>query len=255
MPSKVSSNPRTKKTGAKKKNKENHETSNVSGVGVGGGGSEGGKKKSSGGGSGGGQLRHKKKLHSTSMNISNMNQSLNATNRLITDYFQIRKSSRRCKSDIERERREHVERAIKEQIEEGLEVKVMELKGRGVFATRRFERGEFVCEYAGEMISYKLAKKREEMYSRDASIGCYMYFFEHKSKQYCIDATAETERLGRLFNHSKLEGNCHTKLFEMNSRPYLILVASRNIELGEELMYDYGERNQQAIESHPWLAT
>lgn len=252
MPSKVSTNPRTKKAGAKKKNKENHEASNASGCGEGMTGHAGKKVRSNGGQP---QRQQKKKLHSTSMNISNMNQSLNATNRLITDYFQIRKSSRRCKSDIERERREYVERAIKEQIEEGLEVKVMELKGRGVFATKRFERGQFVCEYAGEMISYKQAKKREEAYGRDATIGCYMYFFEHKSKQYCIDATAETERLGRLFNHSKLEGNCHTKLFEMNSRPYLILVASRNIELGEELMYDYGERNQQAIESHPWLAT
>jgi len=134
-------------------------------------------------------------------------------------------------------------------------VKNIENKGRGIFSTRRFERGEFVCEYAGEMISYKLAKKREELYAHDSSIGCYMYFFEHKSKQYCIDATAETNRLGRLFNHSKLEGNCHTKLFEMSARPYLILVASRNIEKGEELMYDYGDRNKMSLESHPWLLT
>ncbi len=52
------------------------------------------------------------------MNMS-VNQSMNATNRLITDYFHIRKSTRKCKSDIERERREYVERAIKEQLEEG----------------------------------------------------------------------------------------------------------------------------------------
>ena len=104
------------------------------------------------------------------------------------------------------------------------------------------------------MISYKVAKKREEKYSLDVNIGCYMYFFEHKSKHYCIDATAETDRLGRLFNHSKVAGNCHTKLFEMNSRPYLILVASWNIDKGEELMYDYGDRNKISLESHPWLA-
>ena len=137
----------------------------------------------------------------------------------------------------------------------GLEIQQIENKGRGIFSARRFDRGEFVCEYAGEMITHKSAKKREELYSHDSAIGCYMYFFEHKSKQYCIDATAETTRMGRLFNHSKLEGNCHTKLFEMNSRPYLILVASRNIEKGEELMYDYGDRNKISLESHPWLAS
>lgn len=176
-------------------------------------------------------------------------------NKKITDYFQIRKSSRKCKSDIEKEKREYIENLIKSmKDQDGLEVKHIENKGRGVFATRKFDRGDFVCEYAGEIISYKAAKKREELYAADSSIGCYMYFFEHKSKQYCIDATAETDRLGRLFNHSKLGGNCHTKLFEMNQKPYLILVASRDIEIGEELTYDYGERNKVAIESHPWLA-
>jgi histone-lysine N-methyltransferase SETD8 len=181
--------------------------------------------------------------------------SLNETNRKITDYFQIRKSTRKCKSDLDKEKREQLEQAIKEHREDGLQVRHMENKGRGVFATQCFERGQFLCEYAGETISYKVAKKREEIYAADKSIGCYMYFFEYKSKQYCVDATAETDRLGRLFNHSKLGGNCHTKIFEINSRPHLIIVASRNIEVGEELMYDYGDRNKCSLESHPWLAT
>ena len=197
----------------------------------------------------------------TKLNNS-LNVSLNASlslhnkysNKKITDYFQIRKSSRKCKSDLEKEKRESIESSIKAMSEDGLEVKVIENKGRGVFATRYFQKGDFVCEYAGEMISYQQAKKREEMYGKDPSIGCYMYFFEHKSKSYCVDATAETSRLGRLLNHSKLGGNCHTKLFEIGARPYLILVASRDIRPGEEMTYDYGDRNKSSIESHPWLA-
>lgn len=238
MPSKVTSTTKTKKT-YKKKNKENHEISTSN--------------QSTKTPTKSGNTRPKKKFHNHSIMSISMNQSMNTTNRLITDYFQIRKSSRKCKSDIEKERREYVERSIKEQSEEGLVIKHMENKGRGIFATRDFERGQFVCEYAGEMITYKQAKKREELYAQDTQIGCYMYFFEHKSKSYCIDATAETSRLGRLFNHSKHEGNCHTKLFEMNSQPYLILVASRNIKCGEEMMYDYGDRNKISLESHPWL--
>ena len=123
-----------------------------------------------------------------------------------------------------------------------------------MFATKHFAKGQFVCEYAGEMISYALAKEREARYARDETIGCYMYFFEHKSKSYCIDATAETNRLGRLLNHSKLGGNCHTKLFEIGGKPHLILVASRDIRVGEELTYDYGDRNKLSLQSHPWLA-
>ena len=39
----------------------------------------------------------------------------------------------------------------------------------------------------------------------------------------------------------------------MKDVPRLILVASRDVKAGEELLYDYGERSKVAIESHPWL--
>ena len=175
--------------------------------------------------------------------------------RKITDYFQVRKSTRKCKSDLDKEKRAHIEHAIKMQYDtDGLEIRTIEGKGRGIFATRGFARGDFVCEYAGEMITYARAKEREAKYALDPAIGCYMYFFEHKTKSWCIDATAETNRLGRLLNHSKLGGNCHTKLFEINAKPYLILVAARDIRPGEELTYDYGDRNKMSLQSHPWLA-
>jgi len=70
---------------------------------------------------------------------------------------------------------------------------------------------------------------------------------------YSIDATAESGKLGRLLNHSKTSGNCHTKLVDGGSRPYLILAASRDISEGEELLYDYGDRSREALESNPWL--
>jgi histone-lysine N-methyltransferase SETD8 len=149
---------------------------------------------------------------------------------------------------------EQIEDKIRNESESGLEVRLTKNKGRSVFATHAFARNDFVCEYAGEMISYLEAKEREKKYARDPSIGCYMYFFEHKTKTYCVDATAETNRLGRLLNHSRLFSNCHTKVFEMNDRPYLILLASRDIQPGEELTFDYGDRNSLAVKSYPWLA-
>ena len=201
------------------------------------------------------QIRSVKMLSSVlNTSISNRSCLNTSSNRKITDYFQIRKSSRKTKSDLEKEKRSFIEDMIKNGVEDGLEVKNMPDKGRGIFASKYFNKGDFVCEYAGEMISYQLAKKREEMYAQDTSIGCYMYFFEYKSKIYCIDATAETERLGRLLNHSKTDGNCRTQLFEINSKPHLILVAARDIKPGEEMLYDYGDRNKNSIESHPWLA-
>ena len=69
---------------------------------------------------------------------------------------------------------------------------------------------------------------------------------------YSIDATAENGTFGRLLNHSRC-GNCKTKLHAIKNKPHLILIADRDVEEGEELTYDYGDRSKDAIESHPWL--
>lgn len=68
-----------------------------------------------------------------------------------------------------------------------------------------------------------------------------------------MDGTAEDGSMGRLLNHS-LAGNVESKLVNINNRPVLILVAKTDIPPETELVYDYGERDRKAIESHPWLA-
>ena len=146
-----------------------------------------------------------------------------------------------------------IEKAILNHQEDGLIVKVIENKGRGVFASKMFYKDDFIVEYAGELISMQEAKKREEAYSKDANVGCYMYFFEFKGKKYCIDATAESGRLGRLLNHSKANNNCYTKLYEIDAQPALAILAARDIKSGEELTYDYGDRSKFTLEAHPWL--
>lgn len=69
-----------------------------------------------------------------------------------------------------------------------------------------------------------------------------------------VDATAETSRLGRLINHSKTQPNCATRVVAIGDTPHLILVAARDIDSGEELLYDYGDRSRSSVASHPWLA-
>ncbi|KAM9740499.1 uncharacterized protein ACNS7B_011926 isoform 2-T3 [Menidia menidia] len=118
------------------------------------------------------------------------------------------------------------------------QVKHIEGKGRGVFAIKGFKKGEYVVEYHGDLLDLSQAKMREAEYAEDPQTGCYMYYFQYQSKTYCVDATKETGRLGRLINHSK-NGNCQTRLHPIDGAPHLILVASRDIEAEEELLYDY----------------
>ena len=64
------------------------------------------------------------------------------------------------------------------------QVKHRDGRGRGVFTTTDFDNGQFVCEYAGELISSKEAKVREESYCRNPAVGCYMYYFQFKEKTF-----------------------------------------------------------------------
>ena len=71
---------------------------------------------------------------------------------------------------------------------------------------------------------------------------------------FSIDATAESGRVGRLVNHSRLHPNLQTKVVTLKDKPRLILVARRDVEEGEELLYDYGDRSKESLKAHPWLA-
>jgi histone-lysine N-methyltransferase SETD8 len=131
------------------------------------------------------------------------------------------------------------------------------VKGTGVKNTKPFKRGDFVCEYAGDLISSEEAMERERQYNKEdegkapEDIKCYMYFLKFKGKTVCIDAT-HAGRIGRYINHSR-KGNLVTKMFVVDGVPRLALMASKDIPEGTELLYDYGERSKSVIEEHPWL--
>ncbi len=42
-------------------------------------------------------------------------------------------------------------------------------------------------------------------------------------------------------------------MFVIREQPRLVLVALRDIEIDEELFYDYGERRKDIVEAFPWL--
>ena len=84
-------------------------------------------------------------------------------------------------------------------------------------------------------------------------IGSYMYFFRFKETSFCIDATHESGRMGRLINHSIENKNVAGRIMEYHRSPRLVFFATRRIEEGEEILYDYSERRKTVIDSNPWL--
>lgn len=174
------------------------------------------------------------------------------SNHKLTEYFPVRRSVRKTSKCVMAEKMRDLERAIREQKEDGLKIAYFDGKGRGVIATKPFHRGQYVVEYVGELVGVAEAREREYMYAQDPNAGCYMYYFRLQDQQYCIDATRESGRLGRLVNHSR-NGNLSTKAVWVDG-PRLVLLAAQDISPGEELTYDYGDRSKESLRHHPWLA-
>jgi len=115
-------------------------------------------------------------------------------------------------------------------------------KGEGVFTTNQVKSGNFICEYAGEIITENEASIR---YKKNAKVGRMNYIFainEHfgeKNIRTYIDPTFYGN-IGRYLNHS-CEPNCSMVVIRINDNiPILGLFACRDIEVGEELSYSYG---------------
>jgi histone-lysine N-methyltransferase SETD8 len=114
--------------------------------------------------------------------------------------MQLQKRPRRkTKADLMNEQKAEVESRLLIDSDDGLKLKEVKVvgKGRGVVATKDFKKNDFLVEYAGDLISLKEAKEREAQYIRNQLPGGYLYYFRSHEKPYCIDATAETDRLGK----------------------------------------------------------
>ena len=84
--------------------------------------------------------------------------------------------------------------------------------------------------------------------------GNFSFFFRTRNgKYYCIDANNSTG-LGRKINHSKKSPNVKPIVIEkVMEKPRLFFKAIRDIMANEELLYDYGETQEDVITAHPWL--
>ncbi|KAL3848008.1 hypothetical protein ACJMK2_018893, partial [Sinanodonta woodiana] len=120
---------------------------------------------------------------------------------------------------------------------------ISDYKGYGVFTNEVWKKGDFLLEYFGERINIQEAEERERKYDKDGTKMCYIFVYRFNGKQECIDATCTQGRLCQYANDAYPEPpNCVMKLKKFkNQKPRLCLFAHRDINKGEELVYDYGD--------------
>jgi SET domain-containing protein len=95
--------------------------------------------------------------------------------------------------------------------------------GFGLFARRQYKRGEFVAEYTGRRISTKEA---------DALSTRYLFEID---ENWTVDGSPRSN-IARYMNHS-CDPNCEADIVDGK----ILISAIRDIEVGEELTFDYGD--------------
>lgn len=106
-------------------------------------------------------------------------------------------------------------------------------KGFGIKAASRIDRGSFIMEYIGEVITKDNYEKRLMMhYSNDMNFYCISL-----EKSYVIDSR-NMGNICRFINHS-CQPNCEMQTWKINGLPRLALFATEDIDNDEELTYDY----------------
>ena len=164
-----------------------------------------------------------------------------------------RKSDRKTPTELRREAEQSMQRSLDTREEESLEVVEIPGKGRGVIAKKNISKGGYICEYIGDLMTGEIGRMMEQEHERNGDLCCTLYFF-YKSEEYAIDATSESSDLGRLINHSRKYHNSVPKVWELNNGdPRVIFVALRDIQKGEEILYNYNETRKHVRDSLEWL--
>ncbi|XP_073729855.1 uncharacterized protein [Misgurnus anguillicaudatus] len=123
---------------------------------------------------------------------------------------------------------------------------ISKYKGRGVFTTEAFFRGDFVLEYRGELLTSEESLDQSKLYN-DVE-NTFLFDFQWHGKNWCMDASKEDGSLGRLVNDEHRNPTCKIRTVEVNKKPHLCLFAVRDIQPGEEITYSYGDSDW------PWRA-
>ncbi|RVE72444.1 hypothetical protein OJAV_G00042520 [Oryzias javanicus] len=144
-------------------------------------------------------------------------------------------------------------RVVQKGLQLRLEIFRTSSRGCGVRTLQQIPRGTFVCEYAGEVVSFAEARRRQLNQSAEEN-NYIIAVMEHAGSGSVTKTFVDPTRVGnvgRFLNHS-----CQPNLVMVPVRvhsvvPRLALFASRDIRTEEELTFDYsgGCGEQQPAEA------
>jgi len=141
-----------------------------------------------------------------------------------------------------------------------LKVTKLGLKGWGLVTKRELSEGQFVCEYAGEVLGRDVAKARALRQTAEGKANYILVLREHAGgtevARTIVDPTV-VGNIGRYLNHSCSPNLTMLPIRVDSTVPRLALFASRDISEGEELCFDYaspeGRAGDDSGEKPQWI--
>jgi len=148
----------------------------------------------------------------------------------------LRRREGESKSFVQLERAKNT--AALQRLRFNVAVKRSAIHNWGLFTTRPVPKDAMVVEYKGQAIRSMLADAKEKQYEGGALKGqggdCYMFRVD---EEIVLDATVRGN-VARFINHC-CTPNCYSKVVELEGRKHIIIFAQRDLDIGEEVMYDY----------------
>ena len=141
-----------------------------------------------------------------------------------------------------------------------LEIFEDSVKGRSVRTLESIPNGRYVCDYRGRLVmagNNAIVALEKHYDGQPATASHYLFYFQFNGRSYCIDGTdnvPEWSGFARFINHSMRQPNLKPILVvDAVGLPHIVLFSRRDLQPGEELLFDYGERDKVAVSTFPWL--
>eukprot|EP00871_Galdieria_phlegrea_P002926 jgi/Galph1/3634/GphlegSOOS_G2306.1 len=116
-------------------------------------------------------------------------------------------------------------------------------RGWGLKAAQFIPKGTFIMEYQGEVVDLDEYERRKRRYR-----GEQHFYFMSLDAGHMIDASRKSN-MARFINHS-CQPNCHTEKWNVIGEPCVGIFASKDIEPGTELVFDYNVDRKGAGEEN-----
>ncbi|XP_034935638.1 probable histone-lysine N-methyltransferase set-23 [Chelonus insularis] len=132
-----------------------------------------------------------------------------------------------------------------------LQIIKTEDKGFGLITSKHIKKNQFICEYAGEIIGIEEARRRVEENKLKKEMNYTLIVSEYvgdKKMTTCIDPKY-LGNIGRYCNHSCQPSAKLVPVRVEKLTPRLCLFACRDIEIGEEITFNYGGDNEKSIDN------